>query len=72
MKWSSGQDKGKYTPGVPIEWLRDFEKSEWVQLKQKGEAESYLCEWREGKNEPAGGWPVYDAEVIEVSSKYFV
>lgn len=70
VKWLSGKDKGKFTAGVPVDWLRDFDKATWLSNKEKDEEESYICEWRDAKKEPAGGWDVHDAQVIEVSGKY--
>lgn len=50
VRWVSGEDKGKFSTNVPVEWIRDFNGS-----VDDDEDESYLIEWRVGKKPgPAG------------------
>lgn len=63
VKWLGGEDKGKYSPDVPVSWIRDFKEGDEEEFE-----ESYIVEWRKGKNPPPGGWPVYDGLVICTAS----
>lgn len=68
VRWIGGEDDKNYTPGIPIDWIKGFNVND---LKSKGfdESASYVVEWHTSKK-PPGGWLVYDAYVIEVSSTF--
>ncbi|XP_057330859.1 uncharacterized protein LOC130671155 [Microplitis mediator] len=71
VKWVSGEDKDKYTVGIPTEWIINFNYEDFKNEKCNP-AESYVIEWRKSKKMPAGGWECYDGLVTEVSSSIAV
>lgn len=65
VKWLSGKEKGKFTHNVQISWILLFDP------EADFRSESHIVEWRVPPR-PKAGWPVADAQVLEVSSKYCV
>ncbi|XP_057336470.1 TRAF3-interacting protein 1-like [Microplitis mediator] len=69
VKWvDSGDSKNKYTPDIPIEWIKGFEPDKFNPKKINLE-DSYVIEWRDSKHEPREGWKSYDGLVIDISSR---
>lgn len=67
LKWIGGSDAGKYTVGIPVSWIKNFDVNEWEQGSD--DDETYVIEWRNTIKEPPGGWKCYDAIVVDISSK---
>ncbi|XP_015122719.1 uncharacterized protein LOC107045099 [Diachasma alloeum] len=67
IKWLGGTDKGKYTPDIPTEWIKDFNYGAYL-ATDPDDQESYIVKWHEG-SEPLGGWPCYDGEIIQLSDR---
>lgn len=65
-KWIGGSDDKKYTVGVPVDWIINFDIDEY-QKDNHDPAESYVVEWRDTPKPPKGGWKCYDCHVILVS-----
>ena len=70
LKWVSGEDKGKYTAGIPIEWIQDF-NYETYQDETPDPDYSYVIEWRDTRKKPKGGWKCYDAVVVTVNGMIY-
>lgn len=68
VKWVSGADKGKYTVGMLVDWILNFNLEEWRSENRDPEV-SYIIEWRKPPKKPAKGWICYDGLIIDVSSK---
>lgn len=66
VQWIGGNHDKTYTPGIPIEWIMDFDLQRYLTEKENLE-ESYIVQWRRGNIET---WKNYDAYVIEVSRKF--
>lgn len=66
VKWCGTEDDGKFTSGVPLDWVKTFD---YQRYKEEGLdiTELQAIEWREGRKRPVGGWPVYDGFVVQVS-----
>lgn len=68
VKFVSGDDAKKYSVGIPVEMIKDFDVD--VFLAGDYDASEVFCvEWREKKKKPKQGWPLYDVNVIHVSGK---
>lgn len=66
LKWTQGEDKGTYTVGIPIEWIKRFNIDDFRNEKYDPQKE-FAVEWRDQKKEPCGGWNCFLAQVIHVS-----
>lgn len=65
-----GEDHGKYSTGVKCEWIKNFNYEEWLNADPDDEDfVSYVIEWRNTLQPPAGGWEVYNGMVLEVAGK---
>ena len=70
VKWIGGVDDKKYTSGVPVEFIKNFNLDSYFN-DDFDPSESYVVEWRESSKVPKGGWKCYDCHVIAVSGKSF-
>ncbi|KAF7993725.1 hypothetical protein HCN44_010320 [Aphidius gifuensis] len=67
VQWTQGKDKGRYTVGYPISYIKNFN----YELYENDEYEldqPFPVEWHEPGKKPVGGWEVFEAIVIQVSS----
>ncbi|KAH0546535.1 uncharacterized protein LOC123273769 [Cotesia glomerata] len=65
VQWVGGKFDKTYTPGIPIEWIRDFDVKNFSPLEDE---ETYLIEWRHNKPiRPKNGWKIFDARVLKIS-----
>lgn len=73
VQWLGGKYNKTYTPGVPVEWILDFDPKTFDPTKEP-EDHSYVVQWRESKSGkmPKCGWKFYDAKIIRVSRKYYL
>lgn len=71
VQWIGGKYDKTYTPGVPVDWILDFNPKKFDPAKEP-EDHSYVVQWRENKSGKVSkcGWNFYDAKIIRVSSKY--
>ncbi len=60
IKWV---EDGKFSI-LPTEHIRDFDEDEYFAGME--EKDVYLVEWRQGVDEPKGGWPVYE-RIIKIA-----
>lgn len=68
IKWISGEDKGTYSPDIPIDWIKNFDYKQYLNSKDES-PQVYAIEWRNSKKPPRGGWLFYNGLVIQVSGK---
>jgi hypothetical protein len=68
VSWLTGEDQGKMSV-VESNCVRGYE---WMKFDADGkplEKNKVVVEWRAGKRNQKTGWPLYDARLIQVSSK---
>ncbi|XP_074114147.1 uncharacterized protein LOC141537201 [Cotesia typhae] len=68
VQWIGGDYDKTYTPGVPVEWILDFNLEKFDPAEEP-EDQSYIVQWRESKTGkiPKCGWKYYDAKIVRVS-----
>lgn len=66
LQWIGGTYNQTFTPGVPIDWIKDFNLEEW-KIDRHDPDLSYVIEWKEKKKPKSGGWPCYDARIVAIS-----
>ncbi|CAG5071783.1 Protein of unknown function [Cotesia congregata] len=66
VQWIGGDYDKTYTPGVPVDWIFDFDL---LTFDPTNEDESYVIEWRESKknNKLTQSWKYFDARVVKTS-----
>jgi hypothetical protein len=65
VRWLTGVNEGELTSNVKTTWIRAFD-GEGV----GDPGRSFVVEWRQPPK-PRCGWPLFDAEILDVSSKYW-
>lgn len=70
VKWTSGKDTGKYTVGIDVTHIKQFNVPDFQNAKFDPK-KIWTVEWHDVKNEPLGGWVCYPAMVIQVSGTKF-
>ena len=62
VSWAKGPDKDK-TSIVPTSWIVDFDPADTDR--------TYLVECRKtNRKKPANGWPVEDADILQLAGKF--
>lgn len=55
VKWVSGEDKEKFTVGIPVDWIINFDYEEFKKENYDPDC-TYVIQWRKSVKEPPGGW----------------
>ncbi|XP_057329053.1 uncharacterized protein LOC130669920 [Microplitis mediator] len=66
VKWVGGVDDKKYTSGIQLEHIKNFEYEKF-QNDELDPDKVYVVKWHDTTKEPLGGWICYNAKVIAVS-----
>lgn len=66
VKWIGGEDDKKYTPGIDINHIKNFNYEQFINDDEDPD-KIYVVEWHDSVKEPLGGWTCYSAQVIAVS-----
>ncbi|XP_044579439.1 uncharacterized protein LOC123261728 isoform X2 [Cotesia glomerata] len=70
VKWVGGVDDKKYTTGINVAHIKNFDEKKFLNGEEDPE-KVYVVEWHDGP-EPLGGWICYNARVIAISKKITV
>ncbi|KAF7997656.1 hypothetical protein HCN44_008829 [Aphidius gifuensis] len=70
VEWVKPENPKTNTPGIPIEWVKDYDVQKYEQTGLVDSEESHLIEWRDTsiKKKHERGWPVYNGVIKAIST----
>lgn len=74
VQWVGGDDDGKYSTDIPVEFIKQFDYEEFQRNLENSVDDddfSYVVEWRDKRKQPKGGWKAYNCVLKKVSCKQF-